>query len=165
MQIRKGKLCGKTLKTYQIRNKPNWDNIFKSYLSYHILEGLCNSLDYFERLWKTLFAMIRQLGPSTFFVIFTFVKRLWDLLIKTLHTLHASRLNLQNKIKDLQFVHIAELIWIDPITCAIYYDHKTSYFCKFITQNIISFLGIFLNFFRQWIPKSWEWTWTWTFID
>ncbi len=26
------------------------DNIFKSYLGYHDLEGLCNSPDYFERL-------------------------------------------------------------------------------------------------------------------
>jgi hypothetical protein len=41
--------------------------------------------------------MIRQLGPPTFFVTFTFVERLWDPLIKVLHTLHALRLNLSNK--------------------------------------------------------------------
>jgi hypothetical protein len=45
--------------------------------------------------------MIRQLGLLTFFVIFTYVKRLWDPLIKTLHTLHALKLNFLNKIEDL----------------------------------------------------------------
>jgi hypothetical protein len=64
------------------------------------MESVHNSLDYFERLQKNLFAMIQQLGPPTFFVTFTFTKRLWDPLIKALHTLHASRLNFPNKIKD-----------------------------------------------------------------
>jgi hypothetical protein len=45
--------------------------------------------------------MIRQLGPQTFFVIFTYVERLWDRLIKTLHTLHILKLNFLNKIEDL----------------------------------------------------------------
>ncbi len=59
MQIQKGKLCGRTLKVYQVQNKPNLDNIFKSYLGYRDLEGLHNSFDYFERLQKNLFAMIQ----------------------------------------------------------------------------------------------------------
>jgi hypothetical protein len=46
--------------------------------------------------------MIKQLGPPTCFVTFIFTKRLWDPFIKVLYTLHASRLNLPNKIKDLQ---------------------------------------------------------------
>jgi len=45
--------------------------------------------------------MTRQLGPPMFFVTFTFVKRLWEPFIKALHTLHASRLSLSNKIEDL----------------------------------------------------------------
>jgi hypothetical protein len=59
---------------------------------------------------KNKFAMIRQFNPSTFFLTFTFAKRLWDPLIKYLHTLHALRLNLLNKIKDFQSIHIAKLI-------------------------------------------------------
>ncbi len=52
--------------------------------------------------------MIKQLGPSTFFVILTFVERLWDLLIKALHTLYVSKLNFSNEIEDLQSFHITE---------------------------------------------------------
>jgi len=44
--------------------------------------------------------MIQQLGPPTF-LSFTFDERLWDPLIKVLHTLHVSKLNLLNKIKNL----------------------------------------------------------------
>jgi hypothetical protein len=105
-RMENGKLCGITLKVYQVQNKPNLDNIFKLYLSYHDLEGLCNSPDYFQRLRKKLFAMIRQFGLPRFFVIFTSTKILWDPFIKAFHTLHASKLNLSNKLKDLQSVHI-----------------------------------------------------------
>jgi hypothetical protein len=97
VQIWKGKLCGKTLKTYQICDKPNLNNIFKSYSGYCDLKSLCNSFDYFERLQKNLFVMIQQLNFPTFFVIFTFAKRFWDPLIKILHTLHASKLNFPSK--------------------------------------------------------------------
>jgi hypothetical protein len=44
--------------------------------------------------------MIQQLNPPMSFFTFTSIERLWDPLIKTLHTLHASRLNFSNKIKD-----------------------------------------------------------------
>ncbi len=82
MGIWKGKLCGRTLKAHQIQDKPNLDNILKSYLSYRDLEGFCNSINYFEKLWKKLFIMIQQLGPLTFFVIFTSIERLWDSFLK-----------------------------------------------------------------------------------
>jgi hypothetical protein len=45
-----------------------------------------------------------------FFVTFTFPIKLWDSFIKILHTIHVSRLNLLNKIEDLQYIHIVELI-------------------------------------------------------
>jgi hypothetical protein len=50
VRISKEKLCGRTLKAYQVRDKPNLDNIFKSYLGYRDLGGLRNSPNYFERL-------------------------------------------------------------------------------------------------------------------
>ncbi len=147
MQIWKWKLCGKTLKVYQVRDKPNLDNIFKLYKGYHDLEGLHNSIDYFEKLQKNLFIMIRQLSPPTFFIIFTSTKRLWDPFTKALHTLHVSKLNLPNKIKNLQFFHITKLIWIDHVTCVRYYDHKTSCLHKLITKNHSLFGYIYIYFF------------------
>jgi hypothetical protein len=42
--------------------------------------------------------MIQQLGPTPFFMIFTYIENLWDPFVKTLHTLHVTRLNYPNKI-------------------------------------------------------------------
>jgi len=145
--IWKGKLYDKILKVYQVCKKLNLDIIFKSYLSYHDLESLCNSPNYFERLRNFLFIMIQQLGLLTFFVNFTSVERLWDPLIKVLHTLHVSRLNLPNKIKDLQSIHVPELKWIDLVTCARYYNHRTSCFRKLITKDYL--FGCISNFFSS----------------
>jgi hypothetical protein len=136
----------KTLNFYQIQSKLNLNNIFKSYLGYCDLEGLCNSSNYFERLRKKLFSMSQQLSLPTFFVTFTSTKRLWVPLSKVLHTLHASKLNLPNKIKDLQFVHVTKLRRIDLVTCARYYHHKTFCFCKLITKDHYLF-GYISNFF------------------
>jgi hypothetical protein len=55
--------------------------------------------------------MIRQIGPPTFFVTLTSPNRI--LSKKTLHTLHAKKLNLPNKIKDFYSIHIAKLIHND----------------------------------------------------
>ncbi len=148
VQIWKGKLCGRTLKTYRLRDKPNLNNIFKSHLGYCDLESLRNSLYYFKRLWKFLFAIIQQLGPPTFFVIFISIENLWDFFIKTLHTLCVWKLNPPNIIENLQFVHITKLIRIDPLTCVRYYNHRTSYFTN-LSQKIIIFLGIFVKAIRH----------------
>ncbi len=80
--------------------------------------------------------MIWQLGLPTFFATFTFSKGLWDPFIKILHTLHAWRLNdLPNKMEDFWSIHITKLIQIDPITCARYYNHRTSCFLKLIPKD------------------------------
>ncbi len=42
--------------------------------------------------------MIQQLGPPMFFITFTYVERLCDPFIKTLHTLHVLRLNFPNRL-------------------------------------------------------------------
>jgi hypothetical protein len=52
VQIRKRKVYGKTFKTSQVQDKPNFNNIFKSYLGYCDLQGLHNSHDYFGKFFK-----------------------------------------------------------------------------------------------------------------
>jgi hypothetical protein len=45
-------------------------------------------LDYLDHLCKDVFAMIRQLGPPTFFMTFTTCVNNWLILIKTLKELY-----------------------------------------------------------------------------
>ena len=64
------------LTTGQIAEEPNLDKILESHIGYCKLEKLQTSSDYVEGIRKNLFAMIRQLGPPTFFVTLTSAKRL-----------------------------------------------------------------------------------------
>jgi hypothetical protein len=76
--------------------------------------------------------MIKCFDPSTFFVTFTFLEKLWKPSIKALYTLHAKKLNLLNKIKHLQSIHITILKHTNqPITYARYYDYQTFYLPTF----------------------------------
>jgi hypothetical protein len=72
--------------------------------------------------------------PSNIFCNLYICKKI-DPFIKALDTLHAKKLNLPNKIEDLQSINIIELIHNDLITCAIYYDHKTSCFLTLFNKN------------------------------
>jgi hypothetical protein len=134
------------LKASQVRDQPNLNQIFKSYIGYCDLQALRTSPYYLEGLRKNLFAMIRQLGPPTFFVTLTSAEKLWEPLIKALHSLHSKRLNMLDNFEDLQPTHIAELICTDPITCARYYDHRTSEFRKLIMKDS-TFFGEVQDFF------------------
>jgi hypothetical protein len=61
--------------------------------------------------------------------------------------LHVKQLTLPKKIENLQSIHITKLICNDPITCAKYYDHKTSCFHTLFNKgpsifgHVISFLS------------------------
>jgi hypothetical protein len=72
------------------------------------------------------------------------IERLWDFFIKVLHTLYASRLNFPNKIKDLQFVHIIELIQIDLVTFIKYIMIIEHFVSANLSQNIIIFIYIYI---------------------
>jgi hypothetical protein len=80
--------------------------------------------------------MIRQLDPLTFLITFTFVKRLGQPIVKALYTLHVKKLNLLNKMKHLEHVHIKKLIHINPITRSKYYDHKHLVFTHYSTKAL-----------------------------
>jgi hypothetical protein len=77
----------------------------------------------------------------------SFLYLLKDCFIKFLHTLHALRLNLPNKIENFQSIRITELIWIDLVTCAKYYDQIKHFVFSNLSQKTIIFLGIFFIFF------------------
>jgi len=88
--------------------------------------------------------MIKQLDLPTFFITFTFVKRLGEPIIKALYTFHVKKLNLSNKMKHLEYVHIKNLIHKNSITCSKYYDHETS--CFHTLFNKALFFGTNVQF-------------------
>ena len=83
-------MSGRTLTTGQIVQQPNLDKILESDIGFRDLEKLRTSPDYIEGLRKNLFAMIRQLGPPTFFIILTSAEHLWTPLLEALYKLNAT---------------------------------------------------------------------------
>jgi hypothetical protein len=69
-----GKLLRHQFQARDVINKPNLAVILHFDLGYMDLSRLRTSFDYLSRLRKDVFAMIRQLGPPTFFVTFTSVE-------------------------------------------------------------------------------------------
>jgi hypothetical protein len=86
-------------------------------------------------------SMIRQLGPPTFFVTFTTGVNNWPELVQMLEDLYVGH-NYNNVqiSKDVERPKIYELVQMDPVTCARYYDKQMCWFRKLLTPKV---LGVF----------------------
>jgi len=82
---------GRVLTTSDVLNDVNLDKILKFDLSYKELGCIQTSLDYLYQLHKDVFAMTRQLGPPTFFIIFTTCINNWSTFIETLKQLYEKK--------------------------------------------------------------------------
>jgi hypothetical protein len=71
IRICEAKLLDHVLKVNDVSINVNLDKILKSCLGYKELSRIRTFLDYLDRLCKDVFAMIKQLGPPTFFMTFT----------------------------------------------------------------------------------------------
>ncbi len=88
VHIRKRKLLGCQFQASDVINKPNLDVILHFDLRYVVFSRLRTSSDYIS-WFKKYFAIIQQLGPSTFFVTFTGVESKWIHLLECLYDLNS----------------------------------------------------------------------------
>ena len=88
VQIRKGQLKGRNFLAKDVKYKVNLVKIMKSDIGYIDFKNICTSPDYLQQNKKTIFAMIRQLGPPTFFITFTSVENHWDPLVAMVSALY-----------------------------------------------------------------------------
>ncbi len=72
------------LRISDVSTNLNLDQTLKLDLGYKKLSHIRTFLDYLDHFCKDVFIMIRQLGPSTFFVTFTTCVNNWPIPIKTL---------------------------------------------------------------------------------
>ena len=84
IRIRKGQLKGRKLLAKDFKSKPNLDFILKYDIGYMDLKSVHTSLYYHQQIRKKLYAMIRQLGPPTFFMSFCSTEHLWEPLMNAL---------------------------------------------------------------------------------
>ncbi len=120
------------LKVSNVSTNVDLDKILNLDLGYKELNCIRTSRNYLDHLHKDVFAMIRQLGPPTFFMTFTTCLNNWLILVKTLKSLYDQCIGKKLGIKKDDSLNIRELVRNDPITCACYYEHKMNSFHKFI---------------------------------
>jgi len=128
-----------------VKYKPNLEKLLKSHIGYIDFKHIRISPDYHQQMQKHIFAMIRQLGPPTFFVTFTSAEHLWTPLVQTLTKLHSNR-NKEKHIETIEECNIDYLVRKDPVTCTRYYRHKTNALKQLICQDS-TFFGKILDYY------------------
>ena len=111
----------------------NLKKIFRTLIAYHSLKAIRTSPNYYENMKKNLFAMIRQLGPTTFFVTFTSAEHLWSPLCIALEQL--TEINKQNASDNFPTDTIDSLIRKHPVICSHYYRHRIASLKNLLLKN------------------------------
>ena len=106
-----------------VKYKVNLEKILKSDIGYIDFQNIRTSPDYLQQKKKTIFAMIRQLGPPKFFITFTSAEHCWDPLVASVSNLHRNR-KCKKETDTLENNDIDYLIRKDPVTCTRYYRHR-----------------------------------------
>jgi hypothetical protein len=132
IHICKAKLLDRVLKVSDVSTNVNLYKILKLDLGYKELSCIRTSPNYLDHLHKDVFAMIRQLGPPTFFMTFTTCVNNWLIVVKTLKSLYDQYIGKKLRIKKDDSLNIRELVKNDHITCARYYEDRMNSFRKFI---------------------------------
>ncbi len=86
-----------------------------------------------------MFVIVRQLGPPTFFMIFTTCVNNWSILIKTLKELYDQYIGENLGIKKDDLLSIKEFVKNDLVICACYFEHRMISFHKLIQNTDLIF--------------------------
>jgi hypothetical protein len=106
-----------------VKEKVNLEKIMKSDIGYIDFKNIRTSPDYLQQNKRNIFAMIRQLGPPTFFITFTSAEHYLDPLVVVVSELHRNRKR-KKETNALENNDIDYFIKKDPVTCTRYYRHR-----------------------------------------
>ena len=132
--LRKLKTKNQSLTVQDLRGE-SIKNLIHTDKAYKALANVRGSPPYFEKVCKDLFAMIRQLGPATFFVTLSAAETRWMHLLSLLGQIVDNRTYTEEEISAFSWEDKCRLIQSDPVTCARHFD-----FCvnKFLHNFLLS---------------------------
>lgn len=90
--------------------------------AFRILGNITGSPSYWEKQKKNVLAMVRQLGIFTFFITLSAAETHWTELLKILKKTVDNEDDFD--VSNLDFAEKSRLIRSDPVTCALYFDHR-----------------------------------------
>jgi hypothetical protein len=123
VRIRKGQLQGRNLLAKDVKYKVNLEKTPKSNIRYIDFKNIHTSPHYLQQNKKSIFVMIWQLGPLTFFITFTSAEHCWDPLVAVIFDLHRNKKR-KKQTDTLENNDINYLIRKDPVACTHYYRHR-----------------------------------------
>ena len=138
-----------TLTAQDIKDSTNIKKIIQFDQGYKFLATLRGSPPYFEKAKKDIFAMLRQLGPATFFVSLSAAETKWKHLIRILGQTIDKVSYTDEEIDKMSWPEISRLIQGDPISCARHFDHSLQLFITQFLKNKISPIGEILDYFYR----------------
>ena len=116
-------------------------------VAYKVLQAVRGSPPYFQRVSKDLYAMIRSLGPATFFASFSAAETKWNHLLRILGRIVDKTDYTENELDDMSWKEKSRLIQADPVTCARHFDHHVQ--CLFRLLKVSNVLGEMTDFFYR----------------
>ena len=103
--------------------------------AYKFLARIRGSPAYFEKVSKDLFAIIRQLGPATFFITLSVAESRWKHLLRILGSVVDKKEYTDQEVEDMTWDDKCRLIQSDPITCARHFDYSVAKFLSVFLQS------------------------------
>ena len=135
--LRKHKTKGRKITAGDLKKDGALEKLCYSDDGYRFLRALRGSPPYFEKAKKDLFAMIRQLGPATFFCSFSAAETKWKHLLRILGKLIDKKEYSDEELDNLTWEEKTRLIQSDPVTCARHFDYQfQQFFIKFLSSNL-----------------------------
>ena len=123
------------------------DIVFKD-IGYKFLNTVRGSPPYFQAVAKDLFAMIRQLGPATFFTSFSAAETRWKHLLKILGKVVDGVDYSDENVDNLTWAEKCRLIQSDPATCARHFDRQVQLLFRFLKDDVEP-LGPLVDYFYR----------------
>jgi hypothetical protein len=107
-----------------VTSNENLEHLLDDNQGYRLLKQIRGSPSYWKQVRSEMLAMVRQIGKPTLFGSLSAAESEWPELITILYkNIRKKELTLE-QAKNLSFNDKAELIRMDPITCAQYFDHR-----------------------------------------
>ena len=123
------------------------DIVFKD-IGYKFLNTVRGSPPYFQAVAKDLLAMIRQLGPATFFASFSAAETRWKHVLKILGNVVDGVDYSDEDVDNLTWVEKCRLIQSDPATCARHFDRQVQLLFRFLKDGVEP-LGPLVDYFYR----------------
>ena len=147
--LRQHKTKDLTITAGDLKDGSNVKRIIQHDQGYQFLATLRGSPPYFEKAKRDIFAMIRQLGPATFFVSLSAAETRWNHLIRILGQTVDKRCYTDDEINKMTWTERSRLIQSDPVSCARHFDHTLRLFITQFLQSKQAPIGVLEDFFYR----------------